>query len=71
MHDPYDLAQTGEVLEIHGDVATVDLGGGTLIKAKTTMTDTNPGDYVLVHAGYIIRVIDVEEGKRLLDRWRR
>jgi hydrogenase expression/formation protein HypC len=70
MHDPYDLAQPGKVIEIQGETATVDLGGGTLVNANIALTDVKTGDYVLVHAGYILRVIDIGEAERMLDRWR-
>lgn len=71
MHDPYDLAQPGRVITIQGDTATVDLGGGTLTQAQIALVDVKNGDYVLVHAGYILRVIDITEAERMLDRWRR
>ena len=69
MHDPYDLAQVGKIIEIQGEIATVDLGGGTLVKVNLALTDARLGDYVLTHAGYALRVIDVEEAKRMLARW--
>jgi len=71
LHDPYDLAQPGKVISIQDDTATVDLGGGTLIKAQIPLVDVKDGDYVLVHAGYILRVIDTTEAERMLDRWRK
>jgi len=71
LHDPYDLAQPGKVISVQGDTATVDLGGGTLVKAQIALADVKNGDYVLVHAGYILRVIDIREAERMLDRWRR
>jgi hydrogenase expression/formation protein HypC len=69
MHDSYDLAQLGKVLEVQGEIATVDLGGGTLVRVNLAFTEARIGDYVLVHAGYVLRVVDVEEGKRMLARW--
>jgi hydrogenase expression/formation protein HypC len=68
--DPYDLAQVGKITEIHGETGTVDLGGGTIVDANIGFTDVKAGDYVLVHAGYVLRVLDLEEARRMLDRWR-
>ena len=70
MNDPYDLAQVGRVTQIQGEVGKVDLGGGTIVNANIALTDARVGDYVLVHAGYVLKVLDVEEAKRLLALWR-
>jgi len=70
MQDPYDLAQVGKLTQIQGEIGKIDLGGGTIITANIGLTDAKVGDYVLVHAGYVLKVLDVEEAKRLLDNWR-
>jgi hydrogenase expression/formation protein HypC len=70
MNDPYDLAQVGRIVEIQGEMAKIDLGGGTLVTANTALTEAKAGDYVLVHAGYVLKVLDIEEAKRMLARWR-
>jgi hydrogenase expression/formation protein HypC len=70
MRDPYDLAQVGRVTEIQGELGVIDLGGGTTVHANIGLTDAKVGDYVLVHAGYVLRVLDIEEAKRMLERWR-
>lgn len=70
MHDQYDLAQPGKVVEIQGETATVDLGGGTLVNANIALVEVKTGDYVLVHAGCVLRVIDLGEAERMLDQWR-
>jgi len=70
MSDPYDLAQVGRITEIHGELGKVDLGGGTIVNANIALTDAKVGDYVLVHAGYVLKVLDIEEAKRMLARWR-
>lgn len=51
-------------------MAKIDLGGGTLVTANTALTEAKVGDYVLVHAGYVLKVLDIEEAKRMLARWR-
>jgi len=70
MSDPYDLAQVGKITQIHGEIGKVDLGGGTTVDANIALADVKVGDYVLVHAGYVIKVLDIEEAKRMLARWR-
>ena len=70
MSDRFDLAQMGKITEIQGEMGKVDLGGGTIVKANIVLTDAKVGDYVLVHAGYVLKVLDFEEAKRMLSRWR-
>ena len=70
MSDPYDLAQVGRITQIQGELGKVDLGGGTIVNANIALTDAKVGDYVLVHAGYVLKVLDIEEAKRMLARWR-
>ena len=70
MSDPYDLAQVGRITQIQGELGKVDLGGGTIVSANIALTDAKVGDYVLVHAGYVLKVLDIEEAKRMLAQWR-
>jgi hydrogenase expression/formation protein HypC len=70
MSDPYDLAQVGRITQIQGELGKVDLGGGTIVTANIALADAKVGDYVLIHAGYVIQVLDIEEAKRMLARWR-
>jgi hydrogenase expression/formation protein HypC len=70
MSEQYDLAQVGKVIQIDGEVAKVDLGGGTMVNANIALSDVKIGDYVLVHAGYVLKVVDMEEAKRILARWK-
>lgn len=70
MSDAYDLAQVGKITQIQGEMGKVDLGGGTIVNANIALTDAKVGDYVLVHAGYVLKVLDIEEAKRMLARWR-
>jgi hydrogenase expression/formation protein HypC len=70
MSDRYDLAQVGKIIQIEGEIGRVDLGGGTIMNANVALTDAEVGDYVLVHAGYVLKILDIKEGERMLARWR-
>jgi len=63
------LAIPGKVVEIEGDWAKVDYGG-VIRKANIAFVDVNVGDYVIVHAGFAIQVMDEEEAQKTLELWR-
>jgi hydrogenase expression/formation protein HypC len=55
------------VLNIDGDEAEVDIEG---VRRKTSVyltPEAKVGDYVLMHAGFAIRVIDLQEAKETID----
>lgn len=64
------LAIPGKVISIKGDRATVDYGG-TVTDANITLVMPEVGDYVIVHAGFAIEKLDVEEAERSLKEWRK
>ena len=66
------LAIPGKIVEINpsNDHATVDYGDGTKRKANITLVDVKIGDYVLVHAGFAIQVLDEKEAQETLDLFR-
>jgi len=71
LSDSYDFAQVGKITQIQGEMGKVDLGGGTTIDVNVALIDVpKVGDYALVHAGYVLKILDVEEAKRMLARWR-
>ena len=50
----------GKVLEVSSDVVKVDFGG--VVKEVYSATeDLSPGDYVVVHAGFVISKLSEEE----------
>ena len=63
------LAIPAEVLEIKGDIAKVDFGGGVLRDVNVMLVDAKVGEYVLVHAGYAIQVIDRKAAEETLSMW--
>jgi hydrogenase expression/formation protein HypC len=62
------LAVPMEVVEISGNMATVQVGD-VQRRACLDLVDTLPevGDYLIVHAGYAIHRIDPEEAKQTLE----
>ncbi|KYK26925.1 MAG: hypothetical protein AYK23_00605 [Candidatus Proteinoplasmatales archaeon SG8-5] len=63
------LAIPGKIIEINGDVANVEYGEGVVNKANVSMVDVNLGDYVLVHAGFAIKVMSEADAKQTLAVW--
>ena len=56
-----------KVLEIEQNTALVELGG-TQRQARLDIIDQSPqiGDYVIVHAGFAIRLIEEKEARETL-----
>jgi len=63
------LAIPAKVLKINGDKAQVDFGGGVLREVKIVLVDAKVGNYVLVHAGYAIEILNEEEAQETLRLW--
>ncbi|MCL7393684.1 MAG: HypC/HybG/HupF family hydrogenase formation chaperone [Thaumarchaeota archaeon] len=57
----------GKVVEIRGDVGVVDFGNGVRREVILAMVDAKVGDYVLVHAGYAIKVLDEKGALEILQ----
>jgi len=64
------LAIPAKVLEIQGDVAKVDFGQGVAREVNVTLVEAHIGEYVLVHAGYAIQIVDQEAAEESLRYWR-
>ena len=63
------LAIPARVVKIHGDVAQVDFGEGVLREVNVTLVEAKIDEYVLVHAGYAIQVINRREAEETLRLW--
>jgi hydrogenase expression/formation protein HypC len=63
------LAVPAEIKSIEGQLATVDYGGVSR-KANISLVDAKVGEYVIVHAGYAIQVLDKEEAMKTLEMFR-
>jgi hydrogenase expression/formation protein HypC len=66
------LAIPGKIVEIDRKKqnATVDYGSGTRRKANVSLVEVSLGDYVLVHAGFAIQVLDEKEAEETLALFR-
>jgi hydrogenase expression/formation protein HypC len=63
------LAVPAKVVEVKGDLAKVDFGGGTLRDVNISLVDVKVGEYVIVHAGYAIQVLDEKAAEETLQLW--
>ena len=66
------LAIPGKIIEIeeNNEHAIVDYGNGTKRKANITLVEVKKGDYVLVHAGFAIEVLNEKEANETLSLFR-
>jgi hydrogenase expression/formation protein HypC len=60
------LAVPAQIKQIEGDMAEVDLGGVSLSVGLAMTPEAKVGDYVIVHAGYAISVLDETEALETL-----
>lgn len=63
------LAVPAKVVEIKEDTAKVDFGEGVLREVNIELVQAKVNEYVLVHAGYAIQVLDREEAAETLRLW--
>lgn len=63
------LAIPAKVVSITDNKAKVDFGEGVLREVDITLVNVKIGEYVLVHAGYAIQVLSVEEAEETLRLW--
>jgi len=63
------LAIPAKVISRKQDIAQVDFGEGVLREVNVALVDVEVGDYVLVHAGYAIQVLDKKEALETISLW--
>ena len=63
------LAIPARILKIKNGIAEVDFGRGVSRELNIMLVNAKVGDYVLVHAGYAIQVIDEKKAKETLRLW--
>jgi len=66
------LAIPGKIVDIdkNKEYSLVDYGEGTKRKINVSLVKAKVGDYVLVHAGFAIQVLDEKEAKETLKLFR-
>jgi hydrogenase expression/formation protein HypC len=66
------LAIPGKIIKLDKkkQVAIVDYGSGTKRNANVTLVQVKIGDYVLVHAGFAIQVLDEKDALETLTLFR-
>ncbi|MFW3146175.1 MAG: HypC/HybG/HupF family hydrogenase formation chaperone [Thermoplasmatota archaeon] len=63
------LAIPGQVVEIIDEHRAMVDYGGTRREANILYVDAKVGDWVVVHAGFALQVLDEEEARETLDLW--
>ena len=64
------LAIPAKVMSLDGDKARVDFGENVLREVNVSLVDAKVGDYVLVHAGYAIQLVEENEALETLQLWK-
>ena len=65
------LAIPGKIISIdEASVATIDFDGLTRTASMDMLPNAQVGDYVLVHAGFAIEIIDAAEAQKTLDLYK-
>lgn len=66
------LAIPGKIVELDtaGEHALVDYGDGTKRSVNVSLVEVSVGEYVLVHAGFAIQVVDKRDALETLALFR-
>ncbi len=64
------LAIPAKIMSLDGTKAHVDFGQGVLREVNITLVEAKVGDYVLVHAGYAIQVLEKKDALETLSLWK-
>lgn len=60
------VAIPGKIIEIHGDTAKADIMGN-IFEANISLVDAKIGDYILIHAGFAVEVVQTEQAQEMID----
>ncbi len=60
------LSIPAKIIRIDNEMATVDIGGASYEASIQLVPEAAIGDYVLIHTGLAIQIIDKEEAKASL-----
>lgn len=66
------LAIPARILEINekGDIAKVDFGDGTTREVNISLVEAKKGEFVIIHAGFAIQVMDEKMANETLQIWK-
>ena len=67
---PMCYAIPAKVIEVRGDMGVVDFGNGVRREILLGLVDAKVGDYVLVHAGFAIKVLDEKSALEILKEFK-
>ena len=56
-------------MSVEGSKANVDFGQGVLREVNVSLVEAKVGEYVLVHAGYAIQVLEEKDALETLSLW--
>lgn len=60
------VAIPGKIIEIHGETAKADIMGN-IFEANISLVDAKLGDYILIHAGFAIEVVQTDQAQEMID----
>ena len=60
------LSVPAQVISIEGEIAKVSVGGTILDANLSLVEDTKIGDYILLHTGFALQIIDEKEAQETL-----
>jgi hydrogenase expression/formation protein HypC len=63
------LAIPAKIMSVEGSKANVDFGQGVLRDVNVSLVEAKVGEYVLVHAGYAIQVLEEKDALETLSLW--
>ena len=61
------LSIPAEVISIKGDEAEVSVNGNRLKTSLMVLKNVKVGDFILIHSGFAIEIIDREEAEQTLE----
>ncbi len=64
------VAVPAKVIKINGNNAEINSMGVTINIDISLVPDVAPGDFVIVHAGFAIQIIDNEEAQKTLEMFK-
>ena len=62
------LAIPGKVISINGEIGNIDFGG-VIKQTNLSMVEADIGDWVVIHAGFAIEVMDEEDAQETIKLW--